>query len=129
MIVVAAALLLFVLSLNNACAAGPYDGRWEGTATSPDKHCRGAAIALTVDAPIVLGTAKFEGDTSAINGSVDARGSVGATIGFQFLTGQFNGEQFEGTFKFANCDWEATLRHTGADGSHAAVSNGLQRRF
>jgi len=128
MVIVTVALLLFMLSLNNAYAAGPYDGRWEGTATSADKRCRGAAITFTVDGAVVLGAAKLEGDTPAINGSVDARGSLGATIGFQYLTGQFSGGQFAGTFKFANCDWDAALRRSGPDGDHAAVSSGFQRR-
>jgi hypothetical protein len=118
---------LLLLQIGSADAGGPYDGEWKGTATSTGAGCkRGAAVNLTVEGQVVLGQAKFDGDASSINGAVDAKGSVGATIGFQFLTGRFSGEEFEGTFKFSDCQWEANLKRTNA-GSRAATS-GLNNR-
>jgi hypothetical protein len=128
--VVAAAFLLVVLLYNGADAAGPYDGEWKGTATSAGGRCRRAAISLTVEGRVVLGQAKFEADTTAINGAVSESGAMGATIGFQFLTGRFSGEQFEGTFKFANCDWDAVLRRTSSeDDNREAASSGQKGRY
>jgi hypothetical protein len=128
--IVAAAFLLVALAFDSAAAAGPYDGEWKGTATSAGGRCRRAVISFTVDGTVVLGQAKFEGDTTAINGAVNETGAMGATIGFQSLRGRFTGVQFEGTFKFANCDWDAVLRRTGSeDGDHEAVSNGQKGRF
>jgi hypothetical protein len=119
---VAYALLLLQLGNADAGGSGPYDGEWKGTATSTGAGCkRGAAVNITVEGLVVLGQAKFEGDASSINGAVDARGTVGATIGFQFMTGHFSGDEFEGTFKFADCQWEANLKRTNA-GNRAATS-------
>jgi hypothetical protein len=127
-LIVAAAFVPLVLLSEYADARGPYDGEWKGTATSAGERCRRAAISFTVEGTVVLGEAKFDGDTPAINGAVDADGALGATIGFQFLTGRFNGEQFKGTFKFANCDWDAILRRASSpDGDSDAVSNGMKR--
>jgi hypothetical protein len=123
--IVAAASLLLVLPFHNADAASPYGGEWKGTATSAGGRCRRAVISFAVEGTVVLGQAQFEGDTPAIKGAVDERGALGATIGFQFLTGRFNGERFEGTFKFGNCNWEAVLRRTG--GGREGTSNGLKR--
>ncbi len=124
-IVAAVAFLLLLLRFNGADAAGPYDGEWTGTATSNGEHCKRAIVNLTVDGQVVLGQAKFESDTSNISGTVNEGGSLGATIGFQFLKGQFSGDEFEGTFKFSDCQWEAQLRRTGAlDRNHA--SRGLR---
>jgi hypothetical protein len=128
--IVAAAFLLTVLAFDSADATGRYDGEWKGTATSAGGRCRRAAISFTVDGKVVLGEAKFEGDTTAINGAVNESGALGATIGFQFLTGRFNGQQFEGTFKFANCDWDAVLRRTSSeDSDREAASNGPKGRY
>jgi hypothetical protein len=121
--IVSAAFLAPVLLFNNADAGGLYDGEWQGTATSAGERCRRAAISFTVEGTVVLGQAKLEGDSPAINGAVDEGGALGATIGFQFLTGRFNGERFEGTFKFANCDWDAVLRRTGSADSDRAASS------
>jgi hypothetical protein len=123
---IAYALILF--QLNSANAAGPYDGDWKGTATSTEDRCKhGAVVNFTVEGQIVLGQAKFEGDASSINGTVDANsGAVGATVGFQFLKGRFTGDEFEGTFRFADCQWEANLKRTNT-GTRAATS-GLNNR-
>ncbi|MBO0751374.1 MAG: hypothetical protein J2P53_04645 [Bradyrhizobiaceae bacterium] len=136
--IVAAAFLLLMLVFDNAYAAGPYDGEWKGTATSANERCKRATLSFTVEGTVVLGQAKLEGDTTSINGAVDDRGGMGATIGFQFLTGRFTGDQFEGSFKFANCDWEATLRRStdiggrpsgvpDPDGDREAASSGRRR--
>jgi hypothetical protein len=41
-----------------------------------------------------LRAAGCDGDKSNINGTVDESGAMGATIGFQFLRGQFSGDDF-----------------------------------
>src|SRR5215470_13804320 len=112
--VATAAFLLLLLQFNNANAAGPgpYDGEWKGTATSTGDRCKRAAINFTVEGQIVLGQAKFDSDTSNISGTVTAGGAMGATIGFQFLSGRFSGDEFEGTFKSADCQWETQLKRT-----------------
>jgi hypothetical protein len=113
LIVATVAYVLLLLQLNSACAGGPYDGEWKGTATPTGERCkRGAAVNFSVEGQIVLGQAKFDGDSSSINGAVDANGALGATIGFQFMTGRFTGDEFEGTFKFSDCQWEAVLKRT-----------------
>jgi hypothetical protein len=127
---IVAAAFLVALAFDSADATGPYDGEWKGTATPAGGRCRRAAISFTVEGKVVQGEAKFEGDTTAINGAVNDSGAMGATIGFQFLTGRFNGPQFEGTFKFANCDWDAVLRRTSSeDGDREAASSGPKRRY
>lgn len=127
-IVAIVAFLLLLIQFNDAGAAGPYDGEWQGTATSVGERCRHANVNLTVEGQIVLGQAKFDGDTSSISGSVTESGAVGATIGFQFLKGQFNGDEFEGTFKFSDCQWDALLKRTGAGDRNRAASSGMKGR-
>ena len=103
----------FLLLFNNADAAGPYDGEWTGTATSTGERCkRAAAVKLTVEGEIVLGQARFERDAPNINGTVGEDGTVGATIGFQPLRGQFIRDEFKGIFKSFDCEWNALLRRT-----------------
>jgi hypothetical protein len=128
-IVAAVAFLPLLLPLATAGAAGPYDGEWKGTATpGTGERCKRAAVSITVDGKVVTGQAKFDSDTSNINGAVTESGYVGATIGFQFLNGQFNGEEFKGTFKFADCQWDAVLeRAVGGDRNHA-VTSGMRGR-
>jgi hypothetical protein len=111
-IVATAAFLLLLPQFNNADAAGPYDGEWTGTATSTGERCKRGVVKLTVEGKIVLGQATFERDTPNINGTVDARGAVGATIGFQPFRGQFTRDEFEGAFKSFDCEWKALLRRT-----------------
>lgn len=129
-VVAAFAYLLLPLPFHAADAAspGPYDGEWKGTATSTGDRCKhGAPVSLTVEGWVVLGQATVDGDTPSINGAVNAGGAVGATIGFQYLKGQFNGDQFEGTFTFSNCQWEAVLRRTGDRNRTATSGAGTSR--
>jgi hypothetical protein len=122
-IVAAVAFLLLPLQFNpgDAASPGPFDGEWNGQATSAGERCKRAVVNFTVEGRVVLGQAKFDGDTPSINGTVNESGAVGATIGFQFLKGQFSGDEFEGTFKFSDCQWEAVLRRTNAaDRNHAS---------
>jgi hypothetical protein len=122
-IIAAVALLLLLFQFNHSDAAspGPYDGEWKGQATSAGERCKRAVVNFTVEGRVVLGQAKFDGDTPSINGTVDESGAVGATIGFQFLKGQFTGDEFEGTFKFSDCQWETVLkRGSAADRNHAS---------
>ncbi len=120
----AVAFLLLLLPFNHGDAAspGPYDGEWNGQATSAGGRCKRAAVNFTVEGRVVLGQAKFDGDTPSINGTVDESGAVGATIGFQFLKGQFSGDEFEGTFKFSDCQWDTVLRRAGAPDRNHALS-------
>jgi hypothetical protein len=121
--IVAAAFLLLLFQLNHGDAAspGPYDGEWTGQATSAGERCKRAVVNFTIEGRVVLGQARFDGDTPSINGTVDESGAVGATIGFQFLRGQFSGDEFEGTFKFSDCQWDTVLRRAGAaDRNHAS---------
>jgi hypothetical protein len=118
---VAILLLLFRFNYGDAASPGPYDGEWTGQATSAGARCKRAAVNFTVEGRIVLGQAKFDGDTPSINGTVDQNGSVGATIGFEFLKGQFSGDEFEGTFKFSECQWDVILkRPSDEDRNHAS---------
>jgi hypothetical protein len=132
-IVAAAAFLLFPLSLACAGSTGPYDGEWKGTATSSGHGCKrtSAVVSITVEGRIVTGQARFDGDASNINGAVTENGAVGATIGFQFLKGQFTGEEFGGTFTFSDCQWEAVLKRTGggtADRDRTTTTSGMRGR-
>jgi hypothetical protein len=112
LLIVFAAALLLCLLFNRVGAAGPYDGEWTGTATSTAARCKRAVITLTVKGRDVSGQAKFERDAPMINGTVVADGTVGATVGFQPLWGQFTGDEFEGTFKSLDCEWKALLKRT-----------------
>jgi hypothetical protein len=113
--------LLLLPQFNHADAAGPYDGDWQGIATSTGQRCKRAVVNLTVEGKVVLGQAQIDGDTSSINGAVDESGTVGGTIGFQPLRGQFTGDEMEATFKLVDCQWEVVLRRTTAgDSNHAA---------
>jgi hypothetical protein len=93
------AFLLFLPQVNNAKATGLYDGESKGTATLFGGHCKRASVDFTVKGQVVLGQAKFDGDTFGINGTVTESGAMGATTGFQFLRGQFNADDFQGTFR------------------------------
>jgi hypothetical protein len=128
LIVATVAFLLLLLQFNNAHAAGPYDGEWKGTATSTGDRCKRAAVNFTVDGRVVLGQAKFDSDTSNISGTVTEGGTMGGTIGFQFLHGQFSGDEFEGTFKSADCQWETLLKRTSAGDRNRAATSGMKDR-
>jgi hypothetical protein len=128
LILATVAFLLPMLQFDGADAAGPYDGDWTGTATSTGERCKRAAVSLTVEGKVVLGQVQFFNDSSNINGTVDESGTVGATIGFQPLKGQFTGNEFEATFKILDCQWEALLRRTTAgDPNHAASGRSKSR--
>jgi hypothetical protein len=126
------ALLLLVPPLSSARAAGLYDGEWKGAARPVSGRCKQASVDLTVEGRVVLGQAKIGDETSSINGSVNESGAVGATIGFQFLKGRFNGDGFTGAFQFQDCQWEAVLRRTGVgnrnDGERNQATTGLRGR-
>ena len=96
LIVLVAAFLLLLLQFNEVGAADPYDGEWTGTATSTGARCKQAAVKFTVKGRDVSGQARFERDTSNINGTVAADGAVGATVGFLPLWGQFTGDSSRG---------------------------------
>jgi hypothetical protein len=127
-IVATVAFLLLLSQFSHAGAAGPYDGKWNGTATSTGERCNRAVVNLTVEGQVMLGQAKFDGDMSNINGTVAESGAVGATIGFQLLRGQFTGDEFEGTFKILDCQWEAHLSRTTVGDRNHAASSGLKGR-
>jgi len=40
--------LLFFSPIGDACAAGPYDGQWNGSATAESGRCKPAVVTLTV---------------------------------------------------------------------------------
>ena len=128
LIVATVAFLLLLAQFRSADAAGPYDGEWKGTATSTGQRCKRAVLNLTVEGKVVLGQALFDGDASNINGAVDESGTVGATIGFQSLRGQFTGDEFEATFKIQDCQWEALLRRTTAGDRNQTASGRLKGR-
>jgi hypothetical protein len=121
------ALLLLLPQTHGAGAAGPFDGTWNGTATSTGDRCKRGVVSITVEGEIVLGQAKFDANAANINGTVDEQGAVGATVGFQFLKGHFSGNEFEGTFKAFDCQWEAVLRRTTAR-DQTAASSGMRGR-
>jgi hypothetical protein len=127
-IVATVAFLLLLSQFSHADAAGPYDGEWKGPAKSTGGRCKRAIVSLTVEGQIVLGQAKFDDDTSNINGTAAESGAVVATIGFQLLTGRFTGDEFEGAFKILDCQWEAILRRTTVGDRNHAASSGLKVR-
>jgi hypothetical protein len=99
--IAAVAHLLLSSGFSDAYAADPYDGNWTGSATSTGGRCRPARVTLSVEGRVVTGQARFEGDAPNIHGTVLEDGALGATIGFQHLTGKFAQDEFEGTFKMA----------------------------
>jgi hypothetical protein len=123
-IVTIVAFLMCPPQFSNAKAAGLYDGEWKGTATSIGGRCKRASIDFTVEDEVVLGHAKYGGAASNISGTVDESGAIGATIGFQFLKGQFRGDKFQATFKSFDCEWEALL--TRATVANRDVKKGNQ---
>jgi hypothetical protein len=104
--------MLLLAQFGEACAAGPFDGDWTGSATSTVGRCKPANVTLIVQGREVSGQARFEADAPKINGTVREDGSFGATIGWQPLTGSFIEDRFEGTFKSADCVWKMLLQRT-----------------
>jgi hypothetical protein len=106
-------LVAHILVLAHPCAvsaAGPFDGKWNGSATSGVGRCKPAVVMVTVQGRDVTGQARFELDATNINGTVREDGTFGATIGWQPLTGKFNEDRFEGTFKSDGCIWKLILQ-------------------
>jgi hypothetical protein len=115
LLVAAIASLLFAAQLGNANAAGPYEGEWRGTArATTEDRCKPAAVTLTIVGEQAIGQAKFELDTRNILGTVRQDGTLGATIGFQHLTGKIGEDRFEGTFRSFDCAWSMILRRSPA---------------
>jgi hypothetical protein len=110
--IAAVAHLLLSSGFSDAYAADPYDGNWTGSATSTGGRCRPARVTLSVEGRVVTGQARFEGDAPNIRGTVLEDGALGATIGFQHLTGKFTQDEFEGTFKSSDCVWKMLLKRT-----------------
>jgi hypothetical protein len=103
------ALMLLVVQLAPACAAGPFDGEWKGFAASSGGPCKPAIVTLNVEEGAVTGQARFETDAPRINGTVRGDGSFGATIGWRPLAGKFNADKFAGTFRSGDCEWQLLL--------------------
>jgi hypothetical protein len=103
--------------LGVAVAAGPYDGKWSGTAVA---SAGGPACSATLNVEIkdnsLKGTELFAGRSSIpLGGRVAADGSyVSSGGGF---TGKFSGNSFTGTFReAANADcrgWRVTMERAG----------------
>jgi hypothetical protein len=102
--------LLFCSALSDGYAAGPYDGEWTGSATSTAGRCQPATVAVTVEGRVVTGRARFQVDSPNINGTVSEEGTLGATIGFQRLTGKFSQDEFQGSFRSSDCVWTMILK-------------------
>jgi hypothetical protein len=113
LLVVSTVSVLFLSNLGNARAAGPYDGEWTGSATATNNgRCKSGSVTLSIIGSQAIGQAKFDVDTRNIHGTVRPDGAFGGTIGFQHLTGQFNDDKFEGTFRSADCAWNLMLRRS-----------------
>jgi hypothetical protein len=108
--VASVAYLLFLSHFHDACAAGPYDGEWTGSATATSGRCKPAIVTLMVLGTVVTGQARLEIDAPNINGTVREDGTIGATIGWQPLIGKFIDDGFEGTFKNGDCVWKMLLK-------------------
>jgi hypothetical protein len=104
--------MLLLAQFGDACAAGPFDGEWIGSATSTVGRCKPVTVTLTVQGRDVTGQARFELDAPNINGTVREDGTFGATIGWQPLTGKFTEDGLEGTFKSGDCIWKMLLKRT-----------------
>jgi|SRR5215475_3345087 len=110
LLVASVAHILLLAQFGDACAAGPFDGEWGGSATSTVGRCKPAMVTLTIQGRDVTGQARFGVDTMNINGTVREDGTFGATIGWQPLTGKFSEDGFEGTFKSGDCEWKMNLQ-------------------
>jgi len=112
--------LLFVPQVGDAYAAGAYDGEWIGSATgTPVGRCRPTNVVVTVAGNEAEGKATFDGDLRNIRGTVRPDGTLGATIGFQQLTGMFTEDRFEGIFSSLDCKWNVVLRRSRRPASAA----------
>jgi hypothetical protein len=115
----------FIAFLSGATAAWPlaaraqqaavpvsklYDGEWNGSATATTGPCKPALVMLTVEGKVVTGQVRFERNVASISGTVLEDGSVGATISFRHLTGNFADDMFEGAFDGFGCSWKIILQ-------------------
>ena len=110
-------LAALAVPLGAAVAAGPYDGKWSGTAVAASG---GSACTATLNVEIkdnrLKGTELLSGRSSiALSGRVAADGSfVSSGGGF---TGKFAGSSFTGTFReTANADcrsWRVKMARAG----------------
>jgi hypothetical protein len=106
-------LVALAAPLSIAAAAGPYDGKWSGTAVA---SAGGPSCSATLNTEIkdnrLKGTELLGGRSSiALSGRVAADGSfVSSGGGF---TGKFSGNSFTGTFRetaTADCrGWRVTM--------------------
>jgi len=101
---------MLLLSFSNSYTAGPFDGEWNGSATTTTGRCKPAIVTLTILGKVVTGRATFDGGAQDIHGTVWEDGTFGATIGFQHLTGNFIEDMFEGTFNGFGCAWKMSLK-------------------
>lgn len=114
---VIAIIVVLVLGAGIAQAAGPYDGKWSGTAVANTAggSNRGACSAtLTADVKDnrLRGTELFAGrSTIPFDGTIAADGSFKSSGGGIF--GKFSAKSFEGAFTEkpnADCrNWHATM--------------------
>jgi hypothetical protein len=112
LVVAMGSVLLALAALQPAAVAGAFDGEWSGSATAAAGRCRPAVVTLTVEGRAVTGQARFERESSNINGTVGEDGHFGATIGFQPMIGQFSRDELVGSFRSFECDWTIALRRT-----------------
>jgi hypothetical protein len=106
-----------LLLLGNAYPADSYEGVWTGSATvTKNGRCKSGNVTLTVSDKLVLGEAKFDVEARSIRGTVQSDGTVGATVGFQHLTGKFIDDSFEGHLQGSECAWTVILRRTRTRG-------------
>jgi hypothetical protein len=110
LLVASAASWMLSPQIGGASAVGPYNGEWNGSAIATAGRCKPALVMLTVEGKVVTGQATFESDVADIRGTVLEDGSVGATIGFRYLTGNFAEDMFEGTFNGFGCAWKIILK-------------------
>ena len=88
--VASVAVWMLSLQIGDACAAGPYDGEWSGSATATTGRCGPALVTLTVEGKVVTGQARFDRDVANISGTALEHGSVGATNWLSTSHGKFH---------------------------------------
>jgi len=116
---IAAALFPIVV----ADAAGPFDGRWDGTVRGAPAQgnrrqadCPGGPIRLGIKDGTASGRADFSPSGGAVHGTVAADGSFTGSVGpgdngIPFI-GKFSGDSFTGSWTRGICEEIATLTRT-----------------
>ena len=105
---VAVALLLALgviggpLESTQAVAAGPFDGKWQGSAAGKHGYCEGN-VALTITDSKVNGWAKYAHVTPKIVGTVGPDGTFNGTLGTIPMTGKFDHDSFSGSYSYQEC--------------------------